>query len=217
MLGYQTKLCDVQIGERNFSVRALLDRLQFSDPNGAAEAAGISSASWSLFGQVWPSGLVLARLMSGIDIQGHRILEIGCGLGIASLVLSSRAADVSASDHHPLVEAFLIDNTARNKLPTIPYFQLPWALNEPAIGRFNLLIASDVLYERGHAELLAILLGRYAEPVCEFILTDPGRGHSARLTQLLRAQGFVLAALRCEFEAGDSIPYRGQLLRYRRL
>lgn len=216
MLGYQTKLCDVRIGGRSFSVRALLDRLQFSDPNGLAEAAGISSASWSLFGQVWPSGLVLAQLMSGIDIKGLRILEIGCGLGVASLVLSSRAADISASDYHPLVKGFLAENSTRNNLPAIPYFELPWALDEPAFGRFDLLIASDVLYERGHAELLAILLGRYAEPVCEFILTDPGRGHSARLTQLLQIQGFVLTALRCKFEAGDAMPYRGQLLRYRR-
>ena len=40
-----------------------------------------------------------------------RILEVGCGLGLASLVLNERSADISATDYHPEVETFLKINT----------------------------------------------------------------------------------------------------------
>src|SRR3546814_5343850 len=84
MNGYLTRTVTVCVGGRDYSIRALSDLQQFSDQDGAAERAGISSALWSLFGQVWPSGRVLAESMSGIAIAGMRILEIGCGLGLSS-------------------------------------------------------------------------------------------------------------------------------------
>jgi len=61
MSGYTTCELTVRLGGHGYRIRALSDRQQFADPNGAAERAGISSALWSLFGQVWPSGRVLAR------------------------------------------------------------------------------------------------------------------------------------------------------------
>lgn len=68
-------------------IRSLLDRQQFSDPLGLAERMGISSATWPLFGLLWPSGALLAAHMAARVLRpGERILEIGCGLALASLV-----------------------------------------------------------------------------------------------------------------------------------
>jgi len=102
MPGYTTRRLTVRLGGHDYRIRALSDRQQFADPTGAAERAGISSALWCLFGQVWPAGRVLAEAMCSFDIAGKRILELGCGLGLSSLVLQRRHADVTASDHHPL-------------------------------------------------------------------------------------------------------------------
>src|SRR3546814_7889105 len=52
MNGYLTRTVTVCVGGRDYSIRALSDLQQFSDQDGAAERAGISSALWSLFGQV---------------------------------------------------------------------------------------------------------------------------------------------------------------------
>lgn len=216
MPGYTTRLLTLRFGGLDYRIRALSDLQQFADPHGQAERAGISSANWCLFGQVWPAGKVLAQAMSGFDIAGKRILELGCGLGLASLVLNRRKADITASDHHPLAEEFLTYNAALNGLPTPAYLDLAWTLPQPELGRFDLIIASDVLYERGHAEQLSLLLGKHARPEAEVLITDPGRGNSGAFTTSLRGQGYALDEVRTAFDDGDLPPYRGRLLSYRR-
>lgn len=93
----------------------LSDRQQFADPDGHGERLGISSAQWCLLGQL------LAQAMTHADIAGKRVLEIGCGIGLASLVLQRRGAIVVASDMHPQTEPFLAYNAARNDLPALHY------------------------------------------------------------------------------------------------
>lgn len=216
MPGYSTRTEKVYVGGLAYRLRVLSDKQQFSDPDRHAQRLGISSARWSLFGQVWPSGRLLAQAMLRVDIDGRRILELGCGIGLASLVLKRRGANVVASDMHPLTEPFLAYNAALNALPAVHYRALRWDMPMPSLGHFDLIIASDVLYERDQALLLAGVMERHAYPGAEVLLTDPGRGHSAHFNRLLAAQGFVLEEARCPMDDQDDPPYRGQLLRYRR-
>jgi predicted nicotinamide N-methyase len=216
MPGYTTRLLTVRLGGRDYRVRALSDLQQFADPNGAAERAGISSSLWSLFGQVWPAGRVLAEAMCTFDIAGKRILVLGCGLGLSSLVLQQRGADVTASDHHPLAESFLAHNAALNALPTIVYRDLPWAVPDATLGRFDLIIGSDILYERDHAALLAQMMLRHAANDAEVLITDPGRGNSGPFTRALADQGYAVSEQRSRFNEADIAPFRGRLLSYRR-
>lgn len=216
MSGYSTRNERVSIGGHVYRLRVLSDKQQFSDPDGHASRLGISSAQWSLFGQVWPSGRLLAQAMHRFDISNKRILELGCGIGLASLVLQHRGADVVASDMHPLAESFLAYNAALNELPALHYRQLRWNVALPTLGHFDLIIASDVLYEIDHAELLARVVEQHAYPDAEVLMTDPGRGHSNRFSRLLATQGFTLMEERCPMDDRDSPPYRGHLLHYTR-
>ncbi len=216
MPGYTTRQLTVRVGGDDYRLRALSDRQQFADPDGAAARAGISSALWSLFGQPWPAGRVLAEAMSAIEIQGKRIIEIGCGLGLSSLVLRRRGADITASDHHPLAESFLEYNAALNDLPALVYRDLPWAVPDATLGRFDLIIGSDILYERDHATLLSQLMQRHARADAEVVITDPGRGNSGPFTRAMAAQGYAVSEQRSRFDESDVAPFRGRLLRYRR-
>ena len=216
MSGYTTRELTVRLGGHGYRIRALSDRQQFADPNGAAERAGISSALWSLFGQVWPSGRVLAEAMCTFDIAGKRILELGCGLGLPSLVLQRRRADIVASDHHPLAQSFLAHNAALNDLPAVSYHDLPWGVPDAKLGRFDLIIGSDILYERDHAAQLAAMMLRHAQPDAEVLITDPGRGNSNPFTHALAAQGYDVTEQRSRFDERDIAPFRGRLLSYSR-
>ena len=100
--GYEVETTRYQIGTVSYQIRTLRDRRQFSDPDGCAERIGISSASWPLFGVVWPAGLALAEEMSRFPITGKQILEVGCGIGLPSLVLQRRGDNITACDYHPL-------------------------------------------------------------------------------------------------------------------
>lgn len=216
MPGYTTRQQRLRLGGHDYRIRSLSDHQQFSDPDGRAERLGISSAQWCLFGQVWPAGRLLANAMGSFDIAGKRILEIGCGLGLASLVLQRRGADVIASDMHPLAEPFLAYNSALNALPSVAYRKLRWGVPLPTLGLFDLVIGSDVLYERDHAEMLASLIGRHTHAVAEVLITDPGRGNSAPFSRALALQGFEVSEERGPMDDDDIPPFRGRLLHYRR-
>lgn len=216
MPGYITRQVSVLLGGQAYRIRALSDRQQLADPNGDAERIGISPALWSLFGQVWPSGKMLAETMCTFDVAGKRVLELGCGLGLSSLVLQRRKADVTGSDHHPLAELFLRRNAEQNQLPYVTYRDLPWEIPDATLGRFDLIIGSDILYERSHADLIAAMVRRHASEHTEVLITDPGRGNSARFSKAMALQGFGVDQQHARFDANDLPPYRGRLLSYRR-
>ena len=94
----------IEFGELDIHLRTLRDNQQFSDDEGEAEALGISSAFWPLFGIVWDSGNVLAHLMVVYEIVGLRILEVGCGIALASLVLNHRLAGITATSLRAMSE-----------------------------------------------------------------------------------------------------------------
>lgn len=149
-LGYQVKCQSVAVASvLALEIRSLLDKQQFFDPLGEAEAAGISEACWSLFGQIWPSAQKLADLMQVYELgEAADFLEIGCGLALASMVIHRRLGDITASDCHPLTETFLNENLLLNTLPALKYCTGNWGRLNADLGEFDLIIASDVLYER---------------------------------------------------------------------
>ena len=225
MPGYQIKVQTLAIdGAADLQIRSLLDTDQFADPAGAAEALGISSAQWPLFGQVWPSGLKLAAAMAVRPLPaGERILEIGCGLTLASLVCHRRGAEVTASDIHPLAGAFLLENLRLNELAPMRYCHGDWGEDAVATtggaprvqGRFDLIIGSDVLYERDDGGALAAFIERHALPRCELLIVDPNRGNRAAFGKRMAALGFGFSETAIDDATGRS-GYRGRLMRFLR-
>jgi len=216
MPGYETRIIDVDVGGHRYRLRVLSDNQQFSDPDGHGDRLGISSAQWSLFGQVWPVGILLAEVMDTAEMTGKRILELGCGIGLPSLVLQRRGADVVASDIHPLAEPFLAYNSALNGLPSVHFRQLDWEEPLPTLGDFDKIIGSDLLYERDHPEALAAVIERHARPQAEVVLTDAGRGHTSAFSREMEALGFDVEESHHPLENADGATIRARLLRYRR-
>ena len=217
MPGYDVKFQRVAVaGGLDLEIRSLLDRQQYADPLGEAEAAGISPACWPLFGQIWPSARKLADLMQGWELDARRVLEIGCGLGLASMVVHRRHGDITASDCHPLTEAFLHANLQLNQLPGMKYRTGNWGRANPGLGEFDLLIGSDLLYERSQPEQLAAFLQRHAAPRAEVLIIDPNRGNRSSFNRHMAGLGFALTETVLDLPLEDGSPYRGRLLRYRR-
>lgn len=229
MPGFAVKQEQIAIaGAHDLTVRSLLDRQQFNDDDGAAARMGISSAMWPLFGLVWPSGQQLAARMATHTLVTHqRILEIGCGLGLASLVAHRRGADITASDCHPLAAQFLRENEILNALKPMPYAHGFWSeaqmRGEPAIaqaqppvsGRYDLIIGSDILYERDDSGALPWFIAQHANPGAQVWIVDPDRANRVAFTRQMAALGLALTQTRLDSAATANAPkYKGRLLSF---
>lgn len=214
--GYQVKFETLNLGGLDYRIRSLLDKQQYSDPDGSAERAGISSATWPLFGLVWPSARILAGAMQTFACEGKRILEIGCGLALASLVMQRRGADITASDCHPLAGAFLAENLCLNQMASIPFQTGSWADHDPALGRFDVIIGSDVLYERDQPDMLSRFIERHSSPEVEVIIVDPDRGNRAKFSRHMADLGYAHSEQRAADHLASGEPYKGRILNYRR-
>ncbi|MES2952789.1 MAG: SAM-dependent methyltransferase [Pseudomonadota bacterium] len=216
MPGYNVKWETHLLGDSHFKIRSLLDRQQYADPDGAAHAAGISSASWPLFGMVWPSARMLANAMQTQDLVGKRILEIGCGLALASLVIHRRQGDITASDCHPLTETFLAENLRLNALPVLKYQTGHWGRENLALGRFDLIIASDVLYERDQPETLSQFIHRHSADPVNIIVLDPDRGNRNGFCRRMETLGYTLDLQRAGTTQSTGEAYKGHFLNFSR-
>lgn len=179
-----------EIGKLDIHIRMLRDIRQYHDPNGIAEKLGISSAAWPMFGVIWPSSEILAHLMLKCQTKGKRILEVGCGIALASMVLNQRLADITATDYHPETESFLDYNTSLNNSPKIPFIRAEWDNTDNSLGAFDIIIGSDLLYERDHADMLSKFINQHAKKDCDVIIVDPRRGNHASFTKKMENFNF---------------------------
>jgi len=122
---------------------------------------------------LWPSGVALARSLSGRSLRGARVLELGCGLGLPSLVAARAGGRVLASDWSAAALDLLRRNAAANGV-SLQTALVDWAHPSELLAGapFDLVLAADVLYERRNVVLLLSLLPRLGDEVW---LADPRR------------------------------------------
>jgi len=217
MQDYLLKTELLTIGLKQYQLCSLQDTQQFSANDTASAALGILSATWSLFGIFWPSGIMLAEIMQSLELkQDVRILEMGCGLALSSIILQQRGVNISASDFHPLAESFLNRNLDSNQLAHIPFFTCDWADDNPNMGLFDILIGSDLLYEPNHPELLSHFIEQHAAVNARILITDPNRRQQKHFSHLMQELGYACISTIISSELAKSMAYKGKLLCYQK-
>jgi predicted nicotinamide N-methyase len=126
--------------------------------------------------ELWPSALALAQEVTRLELDGLRVLELGCGLGLPSLVAARRGARVLATDGEPDAVVFAAHNLALNHLEG-EVAQADWREAEVLLegAPWDLVLASDVLYLRHNVEALLRLLPRLIGSSGEALVSDPSR------------------------------------------
>jgi predicted nicotinamide N-methyase len=125
---------------------------------------------WSI---LWRSGVALARELEALDLQGRRVIELGCGLGVPSIAAARAGAVALATDTEPDALELVARNAAANAVG-LDTARVDWAAPEKLIerGPFDLVLGADVLYERPSVTRLLKLLPELAP---EALIADPGR------------------------------------------
>ncbi|WP_053225864.1 class I SAM-dependent methyltransferase [Solirubrobacter soli] len=126
--------------------------------------------------ELWPSASALARAVGVRALRGARVLELGCGLGLPSLAAAVAGGRVTATDWAADATAMLARNAERNGLK-VEALTVSWT--EPSLlverAPWDLVLASDVLYEPRNGVALLPLLPRLVDQRGEIWLADPGR------------------------------------------
>ena len=124
---------------------------------------------------IWPSSRVLAARLLEENGAGRSLIELGCGSGLVSAAAAVAGFDVVATDYYEDALHFARVNANRNAGRDIATRLLDWRDVAMDIGRFDCVVASDVLYERTYGPLVATMFDRLLADDGFGILADPGR------------------------------------------
>src|SRR3954470_2523970 len=123
----------------------------------------------------WPSGQALAAHLRERPPAG-RVLELGCGLALPSVV-AARTADVLATDGHTDAVVFAAHVLAINEVEG-EVAHVDWSNHGDALierGPFDLVLAADVLYTKANVEAAKALFPRLVAPGGTLRIADPNR------------------------------------------
>lgn len=163
--------------------------------------------------ELWPSARVLAEQLVRLGGGGRRLLELGCGSGLVATCAALAGFEVTASDYYEDAPRFARVNAWRNGAADVRAMLLDWRGLPADLPRFDVVVASDVLYERPYGELVANAIARTLNRDGVAFVADPGRvGRDAFLTALSEKDLGVTHERTVAFVEG---PIRQQIRLYR--
>jgi predicted nicotinamide N-methyase len=179
--------------------------LRVLQPAEAAEIPDDHQVEWAplapYWSVLWRSGVALARELDGEELRGLRVVELGCGLAVPSIAAARAGAEVLATDGD--IDALgLVERNAEANDVRVETAAVDWGDPDELVerGPFDLVLATDVLYERPGVAMLLELLPRLASVAW---IADPGRPaagafleHAERRWQVERRERGVVSLYR---------------------
>lgn len=163
-----------------------------------AELFAIDCAPYWAF--CWGSGQALARYVLDHPalVRGRRVVDFGAGCGVAAIAaLRAGAAHVTAVDLDPLALRAARENARLNRVALATAHEVP--------ADYDLLLASDVLYEVGNRDFVLGELARGRE----LLLSDPLRPGAPRLALAPDAEYDVKTVPDVDYPVARAVVYRG--------
>ena len=196
-------------------------RLTVAHPRSAEdlidEAAYAVDERLPYWAELWPSAHVLAGHLAARDLRGRRVVELGCGVGLPSVVAALGDADMLATDWYREALHFTAANAAAAGAD-VATLLVDWASPPAALldrPPADLVVGADVLYEERNGPALAALVPRILAPDGELVVADPRRPHADGLLDPLVAAGWSLTTE--EIRHGARQDESGPLVRLHRL
>ncbi|GAB4380562.1 MAG: methyltransferase domain-containing protein [Calditrichia bacterium] len=190
---FQLRQKAVQVGEtvyQLFTVKdidELLDRL-IEQPPDHPEVKDERLPYWA---EIWPSSIALARFLSQKNLieSEARIIEIGCGIGLVGMAVANTSSHILLTDYQPDALLFAELNWLMN-LGRSPTLQLLDWRNPAMEERFDVVLASDVIYEKRFFHPLIHTFESLLLPEGHVYLSEPNRPVAHNFFDLLHPAGF---------------------------
>lgn len=128
---------------------------------------------------LWPSARMLAKAVVREPWEGYprpvRVLEVGCGLGLAGVAGLARGLSVTFSDVDETALTFAAANARLNGFTT-GFCTLPLDFRCPPDDvKYPVVIGSDLMYEERLVSPLVGLLDAVLAPTGVCLIADPDR------------------------------------------
>lgn len=149
---------------------------------------------------IWPSARVLASYIARLDGRGRSLLELGCGVGLVATAAAVAGFRVCATDYYEDALRFTEVNVAEHAGQAPETRLVDWRELPTDLGRFDLVVGSDVLYERAYGGLVARAVDITLTRRGEAVIADPGRIAAEEFMRDASKRGLALVEL-------DQVPY----------
>ena len=196
LLVYPTTNTTLQIGNGEIQLTIVdepdlfLDKLSKEDRDGR-----LYLPYWTY---LWESAIGLAHYVSelGATFSGQHILEIGCGFGLAGIVACQAGAKVVFTDFEYDALQFALHNSQLNGIDSAIFVQMDW--NTPCFNsKFDVILASDVIYEEENWEPITRLLLNLLVSDGIAIFSEPNRKNADGFFKCITENGFTFEKTTC--------------------
>ncbi len=138
--------------------------------------AGDMNLPVPFWARVWPSAKGMCSFLeSRLElVEGKKIVEIGAGLGLPSLMSAKYAEHVICTDCCPEAVAIAAQSAAINQLLNTKCRCYDWHSNDP-LPDFDVLLLSDINYDPSNFEQLFNMIQQYWEQGKSIIISTPTR------------------------------------------
>lgn len=142
--------------------------------------------------ELWPSSIALSRFIIKNPELFHKknILELGCGLGLTSIVIMQQnPASLLCTDYENDALVLARKNFQQNKIKQPHFKWLDWR-NPQLEEKYELIVASDVLYEERFFQPLLALFNWYLQKKGYIIIAEPNRKIAIPFFTKLKSYGY---------------------------
>jgi len=195
---YDTTTNEVVIGGRKFQVLLPKDLTRFINTRDVFH-------KFPLWAKIWPASWVLADYLARMPVASSRkILEIGGGTGLVSIVAAACGHNITLTESNPDALQFARANALVNGCPQLPIRELDW--NRPQLkDTVEFIVASEVAYKKEDLQPLLSLFEHCLSPAGEVLLAGEMRRVSKQFYQQLETGFNVRAQKKVLRSSGEEI------------
>ena len=177
---YETETTEVVINNKKFSLLLPRYLYPFINPIDLFH-------DFPLWAKIWKASWVLSGYLAGMPVDDDkRILEIGGGIGLVSIVAAAFGHQITMTEYNPDALNFARANACRNNCPDLPILKLDWHQSELS-DQFDMIVASEVTYKEEDFSPLTQLFKSNLKPGGEIILASEIRKSGKDLFKLFQS------------------------------
>jgi len=143
------------------------------------DARDDESLGWGYWDRIWPSEVALSKYLIHqffpTKLQGVKVLEIGCGTGLAGVVAAQLGAFTMFSDMVPVTLEAVKESCRLNHISNFDTCTLNWSEKIESKERYDLVLGSEVFYDEGILTNISQVLEQVLTPGGKGMFCDPNR------------------------------------------